>query len=480
MSGFDGEFRFSKQRRNYLTEFVRRKQKMSNVRMPYKRMPSKIEFVNDTYAGVFAKRHAVILAIDDLLEKYPSMSDFMKSLAVFKIIEYCDEYVAVLRRENRSSKRLTGVFNLRHFAKTEYDRLIALIKATRSRQHHQQAQQNAARAQNDPKFRVQQRFKQAMHDPRFKALGSIQDRGNQPDAKELHDGEILEVLDQMHRAGHELKKIQNKWMADYTTDKNFWDYLEQYFRDNPQESIYQVKYLDENERRAYQITVNGGQLMQGRQPFNTQGMAINKPRPNQAWNRAIFVMSVDGEIYSGGSFSNPVPKANGNVDRDNSGDILHHSSFLMGKPVLCAGEWIVENGGIVTLSPQSGHYRPPVDLFQKFLKTMKRQGVILSAITVEWSFGGANHYYNAQEFADANQVFMSCEPRHNGVPLRELRDMRNSHSYRRPLPPTPVQQNRAPQQFRPVNQMPINQRQRQPIPVRSGRPLPPTPSSYNS
>jgi hypothetical protein len=42
---------------------------------------------------------------------------------------------------------------------------------------------------------------------------------------------------------------------------------------------------------------------------------------------------------------------------------LHHSSFSVNKQVIGAGEWVVEGGKLLMISPNSGHYRPDMSTF---------------------------------------------------------------------------------------------------------------------
>jgi hypothetical protein len=47
---------------------------------------------------------------------------------------------------------------------------------------------------------------------------------------------------------------------------------------------------------------------------------------------------------------------------------FHHSSFTAGDPVIGAGEWIVENGRLLKINANSGHYQPTIDhLFNSVL-----------------------------------------------------------------------------------------------------------------
>lgn len=44
---------------------------------------------------------------------------------------------------------------------------------------------------------------------------------------------------------------------------------------------------------------------------------------------------------------------------------FHHSSFTGGSDLIAGGEWVVRNGRLLRVSPNSGHYRPPMDYFYR-------------------------------------------------------------------------------------------------------------------
>lgn len=434
-------------------------------------MPSKAQFIADTNAGVFAKRHPLIREIDDLLDRYPRGSEIAQTMIAAIIIAKCDEYVEVLVREERSSKRLPGIKALREIAVAEQQRLTMLMKALAARNVHQQ------------RVSAKAKFAKIIHNPKFKALGRVQNYGNNPELKELHSEEILEALDDLHRAGHELHKVKKLWMDDPNGGKNFWEYLDKFVAKNPNNSLYRVKYFNENERRAYLVSFQGNMLVQGegrqRQKFDTSQCAVNSNILANTWGRAIFVMSMNHEIYSGGSFSNPQRRPDGWVDRTRQGAIVHHSSFLMGSPVRCAGEWVVKNGAIIMISPQSGHYRPPAPIFQAFLKMLESRGVPLQRLTVGLFFRGANHFYNAREYAYASDAQTTGSPINNGQLLREVINMRSPNTYKQmPVPgqPRPAVRPVMPPSVNHANQ-PSQFRSAPPIPPRQFRPAPNPPAS---
>lgn len=65
---------------------------------------------------------------------------------------------------------------------------------------------------------------------------------------------------------------------------------------------------------------------------------------------------------------------------------FQHSSFLQGRRISAAGLIKVKNGRLESLSPLSGHYRPPSSNFRAFLKSLKKEGVDMSHLTISKSY----------------------------------------------------------------------------------------------
>ena len=65
---------------------------------------------------------------------------------------------------------------------------------------------------------------------------------------------------------------------------------------------------------------------------------------------------------------------------------FQHSSFLHGSRILAAGLLTVTNGQLTSLSPLSGHYRPPSAAFRHFFHWLKEQGVDMSKVHVSNSY----------------------------------------------------------------------------------------------
>jgi hypothetical protein len=124
-----------------------------------------------------------------------------------------------------------------------------------------------------------------------------------------------------------------------------------------------VKYLDDAEREAHRLHVRDGKL------YDASGKLFDTRAAQTHFSgngRAIFVMDDQGRIYA--STYQEVGK-------------FHHSSLLAGKPVTSAGELVVENGVLKTVSNRSGHYRPPAEINEQVFKSLEAQGVDVSRVT---------------------------------------------------------------------------------------------------
>ncbi|OAA62257.1 IQ calmodulin-binding protein [Cordyceps fumosorosea ARSEF 2679] len=65
---------------------------------------------------------------------------------------------------------------------------------------------------------------------------------------------------------------------------------------------------------------------------------------------------------------------------------FQHSSFLQGGRISAAGLIKIKNGRLQSLSPLSGHYRPPSSNFRAFLHSLKAEGVDTSHLTISKSY----------------------------------------------------------------------------------------------
>ncbi|KLU88128.1 IQ calmodulin-binding domain-containing protein [Magnaporthiopsis poae ATCC 64411] len=69
----------------------------------------------------------------------------------------------------------------------------------------------------------------------------------------------------------------------------------------------------------------------------------------------------------------------------NSG-AFQHSSFLQGGRITAAGSIKIKNGKLKSLSPLSGHYRPPASNFRAFVKSLKETGVDMKHVSISKSY----------------------------------------------------------------------------------------------
>lgn len=65
---------------------------------------------------------------------------------------------------------------------------------------------------------------------------------------------------------------------------------------------------------------------------------------------------------------------------------FQHSSFLQGSRISAAGLVRVHNGRLTSLSPLSGHYRPPASNFRAFVRSLKEEGADMSHVSISKSY----------------------------------------------------------------------------------------------
>lgn len=65
---------------------------------------------------------------------------------------------------------------------------------------------------------------------------------------------------------------------------------------------------------------------------------------------------------------------------------FQHSSFLRGARIAAAGLLKVKDGQLRSLSPLSGHYRPPTRNFRAFVHNLKASGVDMSRVSISKSY----------------------------------------------------------------------------------------------
>lgn len=118
-----------------------------------------------------------------------------------------------------------------------------------------------------------------------------------------------------------------------------------------------VKYLNDEERKAYELTIRDGKIYDANgNLFDTTSAAT----AHSGGGKAIFVMDENGKLYAS-TYHAP-------------GE-FHHSSFLGGKPVSGAGELEVVNGELRMITDQSGHYKPSQDYTRQVVENLQGKGI---------------------------------------------------------------------------------------------------------
>lgn len=124
-----------------------------------------------------------------------------------------------------------------------------------------------------------------------------------------------------------------------------------------------VEYDDPNAQAASDVTIAGGKLKRSathavpNADVDTAGSVSF--HSGNGWE--VFVVGGGGDLHMA---SHKIGK-------------FHHSSLLAGGAVSFAGELKVAGGKVAVMSNKSGHYRPTVDHFLHYLKTIRAQGLPL-------------------------------------------------------------------------------------------------------
>jgi len=100
----------------------------------------------------------------------------------------------------------------------------------------------------------------------------------------------------------------------------------------------------------YITMVENGLLMQGGAPVTT-------PRA------FIFVMAGDGTIYSA-----------------SKGVVVHHSSFISGRPAAAAGSFVCKACKLESYNGESGHYMPTAEMLVQFKAELESRGVDFTGV----------------------------------------------------------------------------------------------------
>ena len=125
-----------------------------------------------------------------------------------------------------------------------------------------------------------------------------------------------------------------------------------------------VKYLTEAEREEHRLFVRDGLI------YRTDGELFDSRGSATFWgghdsDKAIFVMDEYGNIYA---------------SKFQARGEFHHSSLLAGGPVAGAGELHVEDGRLIGVTDNSGHYLPTRQMTLRVATRLADQGVSMDGV----------------------------------------------------------------------------------------------------
>ncbi|TMW86157.1 hypothetical protein EJD97_021850, partial [Solanum chilense] len=180
---------------------------------------------------------------------------------------------------------------------------------------------------------------------------------------------LYKQIDPRHRYGHNLHFYYVQWLHSQSKEPFFYwldigEGKEVNLVDKcPRWKLQQqcIKYLGPMERKAYEVTVDDGNLF-----YKETGKLLDTTgEPKGA--KWISVLSTSKTLYVG-------KKKKGT---------FQHSSFLAGGATLAAGRIVVEQGVLKAVWPHSGHYRPTPENFQDFISFLRENDVDLSDVKLD-------------------------------------------------------------------------------------------------
>lgn len=151
---------------------------------------------------------------------------------------------------------------------------------------------------------------------------------------DIHESYKLESQDRKHRPAEFLKQQHQKWKK-LNVDVDFFDWLDaiEKAKKIPVAPIY---YADATQKKYYQLAFQQELVRDKSGVYDTTAYLGKKP------GYAAYAISLEGKLYA----ANPVKNH------------THHSTFVAGESVICAGLIKIVNGKITDISNRSGHYKP--------------------------------------------------------------------------------------------------------------------------
>ncbi|CAG8492232.1 14793_t:CDS:2 [Funneliformis mosseae] len=243
----------------------------------------------------------------------------------------------------------------------------------------------------------------------------------------------LEICDEEHRYGSNLKVYHDYWLKT-STPENFFEWLDKgegkhlNLEARPRELLdhQKVRYLTRKERREFEVTFRDGMLIYEKsgKPVHTNPTDQLPSDPDSA-NPNIAVGTRSLSIPNPTRTPSPAPSSQGSLNleiedpeeqitphtrqgstgstgmkhekwiyvTDCDGNFyvgqkikghFHHSSFLAGGAICAAGGIKVREGKLLEINPNSGHYKPAQHHFKALIERLINEGIYIDDAKVTY------------------------------------------------------------------------------------------------
>ena len=404
-------------------------------------------FKKDT-SKIFRKRNnEVLLHLDLLLASYPTTprdDRHRRTIMLASMISLCSRWLSEKQTkiDGHSSFRAPHIRNL-HEAAVSALRGIKVFERVKK---HIAAKKNWDKTLGDVK--------------KILPEGSTHGADGRP-VRIIQGENWLEVLDQHHRQGQELKRHFQNWQAS-KDPCSFWEYLEKLDRTSLVAlTTLEVSYIDDlTFRDLFAVDFRGGRMYSRMTPGLQQRIvdAVKKPQLQTADSRQAILSSAEEKLLDTSTWESRAlsgltdgwgafvlsPQDVLYVGIHTSGS-FHHSSFLCGAPILAAGMIKVEKGRIRGIHEKNGHYRSQEIHMLSFLKLLQRNLPGTDWHGVEYySFGGA-WMTVGQKLNLPRRPVVPDRTNRGPLPSTLASPQPAPQGSGRRLPPTPVQAQAKPQ-----------------------------------
>ncbi|HET7322269.1 MAG TPA: hypothetical protein VFI96_07240 [Longimicrobiaceae bacterium] len=228
----------------------------------------------------------------------------------------------------------------------------------------------------------------------------------------------LELADPKHRPWGHLDQdgVFDEWLQANTT-LSFFEWADQ----NGKGSLPSVEYVARDERWRYRIRFKEEKFHQLNQSRELKVYSTRDSKTKLGNGFAIWVCSTSGAFYAHSHVINQ----------------FHHSSFLAGDRVICAGEWGVRDGKLLYISRKTGHYRSEQEDLIKALQLLASCTDVSDAFFHNVEYGtGANGFFKVNDVLSLGRVPDNQLPYSHDAKVNFLAGIQQE--ILNPAPPSPL------------------------------------------